>query len=157
MFGKKIQPGNTTIIGKGARFTGTLQLEGAVLIEGHCEGTLRTSGELSVGAAGHVSGEIAGKSVAVAGRVEGLIVASETLLVLSGGHVEGEAYYGKLKVDAGGVIDGRSHQGRPPERQSNSIPPVADEESGVLRTADRSVSAFPAAGVARASGAPGAR
>lgn len=149
MFSKKTPRGNTTIIGKGAQFTGTLVLDGPIVVEGHCEGSIRTNGELSVGPDGSVDGELVGNTVAIAGRVQGTLVAKEALVVLSSGHVEGEVYYGKLKVDTGGIIDGISHQG---SRSEARVDPglAADEESGVVRAPERSVSAFPAAGGARA-------
>ena len=113
MFGKQ-SGSSTTIIGRGARFVGTLELQGAVHVEGHCEGTLRAHGQLSVGPHGSVVGELAGQTVMVAGQVEGTVVAQETLHVLKTGGVKGDAYYGRLRVDGGGVIDGRTRQGPPP-------------------------------------------
>jgi cytoskeletal protein CcmA (bactofilin family) len=109
MFSKRTD--NTTIIGRGARFNGTLELEGAVHIEGQCEGSIRAKGQLSVGANGSALGELAGSTVLVAGRVEGTVIASEVLHVLPTGNLKGEAFYQRLQVDPGGIIDGSSHQG----------------------------------------------
>jgi len=162
MFGKKQNNGNTTIIGRGAKFVGTLELDGSVLVEGHCDGTIRTQGQLSIGPNGTIEGELKGKTVSVGGKVRGLVVAEETLHVLSSGSLEGEVFYGKLRVDSGGIIDGRSHQGAPKAAVSNSLLPantdtlIDDEKSGVVRTALGTASGFPAAAGSR-SNAPGVR
>jgi cytoskeletal protein CcmA (bactofilin family) len=108
MFSKRSD--NTTIIGRGARFNGTLELDGAVHIEGQCEGSIRAKGQLSVGANGSAVGELMGSTVLVAGRVEGTVIANEVLHVLPTGNLKGEAFYQRLQVDGGGVIDGSSHQ-----------------------------------------------
>lgn len=120
MFSKRnTSVGNTTIIGSGARFKGTLELEGEVHIEGQCEGTIRARAALSVGAQGSVIGELHGGTVVVAGRVEGKVIAKETLRVLKSGNLRGEIYYGQLEVDSGGVIDGTTHQGAPPPLEAS--------------------------------------
>ena len=136
MFGKQ-SGSSTTIIGRGARFVGTLDLEGAVHIEGRCEGTVRAQGHLSVGPRGSVVGELAGRMVTIAGQVEGTVVAQETLHVLKTGGMKGDAYYGRLKVDCGGVIDGRTHQGPPPAEEA------AVEQTGVIDARPKPPSVYP--------------
>jgi cytoskeletal protein CcmA (bactofilin family) len=162
MFGKRSTEGNTTIIGRGARFVGTLELEGAVFIEGECEGTIRTKSHLALGPGGSVRGELRGNTVSIAGKMLGTIVADETLHVTSTGAVEGEVFYGKLDVKPGGVIDGKTHQGAPATAGASvpalegDVAAVPAEQSGVMK-ATRSVSSFPQAGEPRRSSAPGAR
>ncbi len=166
MFGKRGTAGNTTVIGRGARLVGTIELEGEVYIEGECEGTVRTRSHLGLGAGGSVRGELRGKTVSIAGKVLGSIIAEETLHVTSTGAVEGEVFYGKLDVKPGGVIDGKTHQGAPAssdvsvpaleEEVAEEVAAVADEPSGIMK-ATRSVSSFPQVGAARRSNAPGAR
>ncbi len=139
MFGHR-NDHNTTIIGRGARFVGTLELEGAVHIEGRCEGVVRAQGSLSVGPHGSVVGEVAGNVVRIAGRVEGTAIAQQTLYVLKNGGMKGDAYYGKLQVDCGGVIDGRTHQG-PPAVDAEAGPV---EQTGVIEARVKTPSAAPA-------------
>lgn len=162
MFGRR-KNSNTTIIGRGARFVGSLELEGPVHIEGECEGTIRAKTELSIGSRGSVLGEVTGSVVTVAGRVEGTVVANEALYVLKTGTLKGDAFYGKLQVDSGGVIDGRSHQGPPSAAVSErALPPAQGgedgsvEQSGVVSTSVHPTSVFPRV-AARSSGAPGVR
>jgi cytoskeletal protein CcmA (bactofilin family) len=121
MFGQRSNSGSTTIIGRGARFTGTLELEGDVHIEGQCDGTIRAKAQLSVGRNGSVTGELSAGVVIIAGRVEGTAIANETLHVLPNGSLKGDAFYGRLQVDSGGVVDGRTHQGPPPPMLTASV------------------------------------
>jgi len=130
MFGKRSNStsSNTTIIGRGARFTGTLELEGDVHIEGQCDGTIRAQAQLSVGPHGSVSGEISGSVVVIAGRVEGTAIAKETLHILNSGSLQGDVFYGRLQVDPGGVIDGSSHHGPPASMLTASMAPSGPRE-----------------------------
>lgn len=165
MFGKSNNQGNTTIIGRGARFRGTLELEGDVHIEGQCEGTIRAQAQLSVGPQGSVVGELSGAVVVIAGKVEGTAIAKETLHVLKNGSLQGDVYYGRLQVDSGGVLDGASHQGPPPSMlTAGSLPPESRElvedgtydEGSVLQARPKLASVAPGA-EARRSSAPGRR
>src|SRR5512133_499365 len=154
--------GNTTLIGRGARFTGTLEIEGSVHIEGQCEGTIRAQSQLSIGPNGTATGELSGSTVVIAGRVEGTVSAKETLHVLKTGSLRGEVFYGQLQVDSGGVIDGRTHQGPlPAQLAAGSAPQVApelpdglEEQSHIIDTRPKLSSFAPPA--AR-SNAPGKR
>jgi cytoskeletal protein CcmA (bactofilin family) len=143
MFNKSSQSsGNTTIIGRGARFTGTLELEGEIHIEGQCEGTVRANAGIAIGSQGSMRGELSGGAVLIAGRAEGTIVAKETLHVLKSGSLRGDIYYGQLMVDPGGVIDGTSHQGAPPpmlEAADAAQSSATAGESSVFDTRPRSV------------------
>ncbi|MFC1641423.1 polymer-forming cytoskeletal protein [Myxococcota bacterium] len=144
MFGKS-KNSNTTIIGHGARLVGTLELEGPVHIDGRCEGGVRSQSLLSVGLDGVVVGQLTGHVVVIAGRVEGTVVAHDALHVLKSGGLQGDAYYGKLKVDAGGLIDGSSHHG--PPLAAGALPAPSErgtvQESGLVDTRSP-LSVFPA-------------
>lgn len=133
---KKIR--DLTVIGHDARFEGTLQLKGAVHIEGEFEGTLEAEGEVSVGPSGRFMGEMIGDRIAVAGKSEGTLVARGQLHVLKTGSALGDIFYQALQVDAGGVVDGALHAGSPgagdPELEPAALPSVVadDEPSGVV-------------------------
>lgn len=153
---------NTTLIGRGARFTGTLEVEGNVHIEGQCEGTIRAQSQLSVGPNGSATGELSGAAVLIAGRVEGTISAKDTLHVLRTGNLKGEIFYGQLQVDSGGVIDGSTHQGPLPAQLPASpavpaLPAVSEgveEQSHIIDTKAKPSSLAPPA---PRSSAPGRR
>ena len=165
MFGKRSNntSSNTTIIGRGARFTGTLELEGDVHIEGQCDGIIRAQAQLSVGPHGSVTGEISGSVVVIAGRVEGTAVAKETLHVVKSGSLQGDVFYGRLQVDSGGVMDGSTHHGPPPSMLTGSVAPDAPreleegsyDESRVFESRPKLSSVAPTEG--RRSNAPGRR
>lgn len=166
MFGKRSShSSNITIIGHGARFTGTLELEGDVHIEGQCDGTIRAQTQLSIGSHGAVTGELSGGVVIIAGRVEGTVIAKETLHVLATGSLQGDVFYGRLQVDSGGVIDGRTHQGPPQPMLATSVAPEATqpeqgphEESRVFDARPKlSSMAPPAVAEGPRSNAPGRR
>jgi cytoskeletal protein CcmA (bactofilin family) len=126
MFGKRhSHSNNITVIGRGARFTGTLELEGDVHVEGQCEGKILAQGQLSIGPHGSLRGELAGGVVVIAGNVEGTLIANERLHVTKTGNLRGEVFYGQLQVDPGGVIDGKAQKGPSPSLTKASAAPDA--------------------------------
>jgi cytoskeletal protein CcmA (bactofilin family) len=166
MFGKtSSHSSNTTIIGRGAHFTGTLELEGDAHVEGQCEGTIRAQTQLSVGQHGSVTGELSAGVVVIAGRVEGTTIARETLHVLSTGSLAGDVFYGRLQVDSGGVIDGRTHQAPPSTMLTPSMAPGSareleaevQTESVVVDARPRLSSVAPPTAEIARSNAPGKR
>jgi cytoskeletal protein CcmA (bactofilin family) len=166
MFGRRSHhSGKTTIIGCGARFTGTLELEGDVHVEGQCEGTIRAQAQLSIGPHGSVTGELSGGVVVVAGRVEGTAIAKATLHVLNTGSLQGDVFYGQLQVDPGGVIDGRTHQGPPTAMLTASanpdatgeLPKESNDENLAIEARLKQSSAMPTAADVARSNAPGRR
>jgi len=146
MFGKRSsnQTSNTTIVGRGAHFTGTLEVEGDVHVEGQFDGTIHAQAQLSIGPHGSVKGELSGGVVIIAGRVEGKTIAQETLHVLSSGSLQGDIFYGRLQVDSGGVIDGRTHQGAPtPMLTASATLETAHEPETEPREESRVIDARP--------------
>ena len=97
----------------------------------------------------------------IAGRVEGTVVADERLHVLKNGSVQGDVYYGKLQVDSGGVIDGRSHHGPRPDSAVSELAQDTEQarydESGLIDARPKLSSVRPAAADVRRSNAPGRR
>jgi cytoskeletal protein CcmA (bactofilin family) len=67
------------VIGPAASFNGHLQCDGSVRIDGLCEGTIETAGNVIIGEGAKVMAEIIAENVSVAGALKGNITARERL------------------------------------------------------------------------------
>ena len=75
-------------------------------VEGMVEGTIHSTGEVSIAPGGLVKGTIFAKHLVVTGRAEGIMKISDCLEIHGTGHVEGDVEVGSLVVDEGGTLQG---------------------------------------------------
>jgi hypothetical protein len=65
---------DTTIIGSGSKFDGTLNTNGIVRVDGIFSGELHVEGNIIIGENGYIKGNIKSDKITIAGKVEGNIV-----------------------------------------------------------------------------------
>ncbi len=119
-----------SVIAKGDRATGRLQMEGDGQVQGSFEGQVDCAGEFVVGREARIVASIRTKDITIAGFMRGDIVATGRLRILSSGRLEGDAKVGSLVVQEGGVHLGviRVHpEGLPTEE---AAPPTGEPEPG---------------------------
>lgn len=109
------QPQDNTVIAKGITFTGTVEGEGIVQIEGRLEGEIKLKGSVTVATTGVVQGPITADSVRVAGEVQGSITARDNLCLERTGSIHGDVSTCSLIVE-NGRLDGSSRMLAAPER-----------------------------------------
>ena len=96
------------IIGPTASFNGDLKCDGGVRIDGVLRGSVETMGNVIIGEAAKVVGDITGRNISVAGAVRGKIKASGRLEILSTGQVWGDISVESFLIDEGGFFSGLS-------------------------------------------------
>lgn len=97
-----------TLLGKDTLWKGEIHCGSQSLrIEGRIEGSIHSTGEVSVAPTGYVEGTIHAKHLIVTGKVKGMVKIAECLEIHGTGLVEGEAEVGSLVVDEGGTLEGR--------------------------------------------------
>ena len=109
------KPQDNTVIAKGVTFTGTIEGEGMVQIEGRLEGEIKLKGSVTVTTTGVVQGPITADSVRVAGEVQGSITARDNLCLERTGSIHGDVSTCSLVVE-NGRLDGSSRMLAAPER-----------------------------------------
>lgn len=110
-----------TLLGKDTLWKGEIHCGSQSLrIEGRIEGSIHSTGEVSVAPTGYVEGTIHAKHLIVTGKVKGMVKIAECLEIHGTGLVEGEAEVGSLVVDEGGTLEGRCtrRDARKPEAKS---------------------------------------
>lgn len=101
-----------SIIGPGMKVEGDCSTEGTIRVEGRVEGSVQADKAVVVGSDGIVVGDVRTQDAVVAGRVEGSIVAESRLELQAGSRVQGDIRSGRVKLEEGGLVDGRIEMGQ---------------------------------------------
>lgn len=97
-----------TIIGKGTKIEGTINIEGATRIDGTVSGKLIANDIVTVGSTGVVKAEIRARSIVIGGRVEGNLIASEKVELQAKSELIGDITSKSLLVEHGAIFHGNS-------------------------------------------------
>jgi cytoskeletal protein CcmA (bactofilin family) len=128
MFGKEVdtnvQEGRiNSILGKGCKFKGTIEVEGTLRIDSEFEGVVNCPETLVVGKTGVVKAEVNVKNAIIGGKVIGNVTATNKIELQSGSHIEGDITTNRLVIDEGVFFEGSckmgentSPRGKQPER-----------------------------------------
>jgi cytoskeletal protein CcmA (bactofilin family) len=95
-----------TIVGKDTVITGTIDVKGALRVDGTVKGKVISSDCVTVGATGLVEAEIESNSAVVAGRMVGNIVATEKIELQAKCEMEGDLKTKSLVIEQGAIFCG---------------------------------------------------
>ena len=98
-----------SLVGKGTRFDGELNLTGLLRIDGGFTGSINTEGKVLIGRSGRVKCSISAGSVIIGGVVKGNIHSSGKVVVLSTGMVLGNIKAPSIIIEQGVIINGKCH------------------------------------------------
>jgi cytoskeletal protein CcmA (bactofilin family) len=87
------------VLSSGVSIKGDLIFKTELVIDGEVEGTIKSSGLLTVGEHGLIKGEIRAGSVTVRGTVEGNVFASDRCALEAGATLRGDIEAPRLAVD----------------------------------------------------------
>ena len=87
------------LLSRGVSIKGTVKFRDELLIDGEVEGTIDSTGSLTIGEHATIKGEIRSKSVKVQGSVEGDIFATERCELQAGCTLQGDIEAPRLVVD----------------------------------------------------------
>jgi cytoskeletal protein CcmA (bactofilin family) len=100
-------PAIHSLLGKDVLFKGEVHTSSrSFRVEGTVEGSIHSTGEVSIAQGGLVKGTIFAKHLVVTGRAEGTMKISDCLEIHGTGFVEGDVEVGSLVVDEGGTLQG---------------------------------------------------
>ena len=87
------------LLSRGVSIKGTVKFSDELVIDGEVEGTIESSGMLTIGEHASIRGDIRSKSIKVRGTVEGDIVATERCELQAGCTLQGDIEAPRLVVD----------------------------------------------------------
>lgn len=94
------------IVGANTKIDGDITSEGSVRIEGTINGAITAKGNLIVGPAAHVTGNIDCGNIEISGNVKGNITASGNTQVYPSGSLIGDLDVISFNIEEGAVFDG---------------------------------------------------
>lgn len=95
-----------TVIGKDTTITGTLDVKGAVRIDGSVKGKVISSDCVTVGGTGLVEAEIEAESAIIAGHMKGDVITSSKIELQANCEMEGDLRTKSLVIEEGAVFCG---------------------------------------------------
>jgi cytoskeletal protein CcmA (bactofilin family) len=95
-----------TIVGKDTIITGTLDVKGALRVDGQVKGKILCSDCVTIGATGHVEADIESDTCVVAGKMSGNVMAREKIELQAKCEMEGDIKAKSLVIEQGAVFCG---------------------------------------------------
>ena len=115
------------VIGPATSFNGHLKCDGSVRIDGLCEGSIETAGNVIIGEGAKVIANIIAENVSVSGVVKGSITARDRLEILPKGRVWADIAVTSFLIDDGGFFRGEITMSGEPEPSLIEAPQPIDE------------------------------
>jgi len=111
-------PHDVSILSSGVRIIGKFSSEGNVRIDGHIEGDVDVTGNLTLGESSMVKGNVSARNITVSGKVEGAVFATEKIILESHSHLLGDLTAKILVIQEGASFNGKSSMNNSNERQA---------------------------------------
>ena len=123
-----------SIICADMKINGSVVSEGALQIDGIIDGDVSAS-DITIGASGHITGEVKAEVVRVKGKIKGSIRARKVDLE-TGAHVKGDIVHSSLQIQSNAVFEGQvKHADDPlkdasPKAAGSDSTPMINASSG---------------------------
>jgi cytoskeletal protein CcmA (bactofilin family) len=114
-----------TVVGANCRFSGTMQSDGGIRIDGVFEGNLHTTGNIVVTESATVIAEIQAYNITVSGSIKGNITANKVEITETG------KLWGDLNINTILLHEGAYHEGQ--TNMANAVAPPSIEPSRLGR------------------------
>ena len=101
------------LLSRGVSINGSVKFRNEMVIDGEVDGTIDSTGTLTIDQHGSVRGEIRAKSVTVRGTVEGNVFATERCELQAGCTVRGDVEAPRFVVDENATFLGSAKVGTP--------------------------------------------
>jgi len=148
--GKKdfIASATDTLIGEGTVVEGQITSASGLRIEGHVNGEIHCTGDVTIGEKGIVRSDIYARNIINGGTIEGAVSAKDKLVITPTGVVIGSISVAALSIVEGGVFQGTSQmepkQTPAREKSGDPIPLVQKDDKESKKDAEKDKT--PAAG-----------
>lgn len=94
------------LIGSGTKFTGDIETNGDLRVDGQIEGNILSKGKIVLGSGGTIKGTIKCVSAEISGSFEGKMEVSELLSLTSSAKFRGDMTISKLSIEPGAMFNG---------------------------------------------------
>ena len=95
-----------TIIGKGSYIEGKVNIQNSIRIDGKIKGDITTTGTLTVGPEGEITGNSLVENAVIGGKIKGTLKANSKVILESSSIFVGDLKTQRLTIDEGAVFEG---------------------------------------------------
>jgi cytoskeletal protein CcmA (bactofilin family) len=121
-----------TIIGKDTLITGTVDVKGALRVDGTVKGKIVCNDCVTVGSTGSVEADIESVTAVIAGRMVGNVVTSEKIELQAKCELDGDIKTKSLVIEQGAMFCGACNMKGGNSRSDLSFLPPAEKKEQVL-------------------------
>ncbi len=122
-----------TVIGSDCAFKGELTFQGEMKFEGRLEGKITSKGNISIGAAAEINGDLSVGKATIDGTLQGNILATDRVELTSTSQVTADLRAPKLVVEEGATFIGNLHVSpdalKKPEKGAKKAEFVSEESA----------------------------
>ena len=108
------QSSKATVMGEKSRFSGKIDTDEPLLIQGPVEGEIKSSSEVEVGETGVVTATIKARSIVISGRVVGDCTAIDKVEIRTSGKLSGSIQAARIVIAEGAEFKGTSQMAAHP-------------------------------------------
>lgn|GEM_PF-2597675 len=98
-----------SIISSSAKISGSINTDGSIRVDGKVEGSVLAEGNMILGNAGEIDGDVKGIVVNIGGKINGSVNASEKVVLESTSSVKGDITCKVLVIEPGAFFNGKSN------------------------------------------------
>lgn len=96
-----------TVVGPSVKIQGDLNSEGNIRIQGHVQGTVKTTETVFVEETAKLTADCVAGTMIIAGEIYGNIKVSSKVVIQATGKIQGDIECGLLQVEEGAVFNGK--------------------------------------------------
>jgi cytoskeletal protein CcmA (bactofilin family) len=100
-----------TIISGGVKIEGKITSSGNIRIDGEIQGDIFSKGNVNIGDAAKINGQINANVVTIGGKVNGIVKAKDKTILNSKSHLKGDIFTKNLVIQEGAKFDGNCKTG----------------------------------------------
>jgi cytoskeletal protein CcmA (bactofilin family) len=100
------QSGMDVYISAESQITGDSTTQNNIVVEGQVNGKITATGNVHIGSAAKIEGNIAAADIQIAGRVQGNVSSSGVIVLYSGAQLEGDVRASGITIEKGASFKG---------------------------------------------------
>ncbi|UCZ53880.1 polymer-forming cytoskeletal protein [Bacillus shivajii] len=96
----------STVIGEETTFTGTLEVNSSIRIDGKVYGDVKCNGDVTVGQEGYIEKQLTARNLFLAGKIQGDVKIEGKIHIYDSGSLDGKAEMNTIVIDENGHFNG---------------------------------------------------
>ena len=133
-----LPPSSVSIIGAGNTFSGDIDCNGDLRVDGSVKGNIYSKAKVIIGLGGFIEGDIYCNEADISGKVTGNIFTKVGLILKQHSALHGDAHTTKLIVEPAATFNGKSfmeESNEESEKENNTADFLEQSQKSILRVA----------------------